>query len=424
MGKAKRGSTLAEKILARHSGRDRVEPGELLLVDVDLTMANDVTAPIAIRSFREAGAERVVDPSRIVLVMDHFTPNKDIASAEQVRECREFAREQGISLYFENDGIAHALLPERGLVLPGQLVLGADSHTCTYGALGALATGVGSTDIAAVWVTGKAWLKVPASIKLVYEGELSPWVTAKDLILKTISDLGVDGANYKALEFSGGTISRLSVEGRMTMANMAIEAGAKAGIFEVDGKTREYLASFLPQGWEIPVPDDGAEYEEVRTYDVSSMGPVVAIPHSPGNVRPVEELSGVRIDQVVIGSCTNGRMEDLRAAAGVLSGRKVAPGVRLLILPATRRIYLQALKEGLLEIFGDAGATICPPSCGPCLGGHLGVLGKGERCVSTTNRNFLGRMGHPQSEIYLASPIVAAASAVLGRIAHPGEVLK
>jgi len=424
MGKAKRGSTLAEKILARHSGRDRVEPGELLLVDVDLTMANDVTAPIAIRSFREAGAERVVDPSRIVLVMDHFTPNKDIPSAEQVRECREFAREQGISLYFENDGIAHALLPERGLVLPGQLVLGADSHTCTYGALGALATGVGSTDIAAVWVTGKAWLKVPASIKLVYEGELSPWVTAKDLILKTISDLGVDGANYKALELSGGTISRLSVEGRMTMANMAIEAGAKAGIFEVDGKTREYLASFLPQGWEIPVPDDGAEYEEVRTYDVSSMGPVVAIPHSPGNVRPVEELSGVRIDQVVIGSCTNGRMEDLRAAGGVLSGRKVAPGVRLLILPATRRIYLQALKEGLLEIFADAGATICPPSCGPCLGGHLGVLGKGERCVSTTNRNFLGRMGHPQSEIYLASPIVAAASAVLGRIAHPGEVLK
>ncbi len=424
MGKEKRGSTLAEKILARHSGRDRVEPGELLLVDVDLTMANDVTAPMAIRSFREAGAERVFDPSRIVLVMDHFTPNKDIASAEQVRECREFAREQGISLYFETDGIAHALLPERGLVLPGQLVLGADSHTCTYGALGAFATGVGSTDIAAAWVTGKAWLKVPGTIRLIYEGELSPWVTAKDLILKTISDLGVDGANYKALEFSGSTISSLSVEGRMTMANMAIEAGAKAGIFEFDEKTKEYLAPFLPDGWEIPVPDDEAEYQEVRTYDVSSMGPVVAIPHSPGNVKPVEELSGVRIDQVVIGSCTNGRMEDLRAAAAVLSGRKVAPGVRLLILPATRRIYLQALKEGLLEIFADAAATICPPSCGPCLGGHLGVLGKGERCVSTTNRNFLGRMGHPQSEIYLASPIVAAASAVLGRIAHPQELYR
>lgn len=417
-----KGSTLAEKILASHSGKEKVEPGELLLVNVDLTMANDITAPIAIRSFKEAGGKKVFDASRIVLVMDHFTPHKDIASAEQVRECREFAKEQGISLYFETDGIAHALLPERGLVLPGQLVLGADSHTCTYGALGVFATGVGSTDIAGAWVTGKAWLRVPSTMKLIYTGELSTWVTAKDLILMTISDLGVDGANYKALEFSGNVISKLSVEGRMTMANMAIEAGAKAGLFEVDEKTVEYLGESLPPGWEIPVPDCHAEYEEVRTYDVSTMGPVVALPHSPGNVRPVEELSGVRIDQVVIGSCTNGRMEDLRAAAALLARGKVARDVRLLILPATRKTYLQALKEGLLEIFADAGATICPPSCGPCLGGHLGVLAKGERCVSTTNRNFLGRMGHSASEIYLASPLVAAASAVMGRIAHPREV--
>lgn len=416
------GMTLAQKILARHCAKERVESGELVLAKVDLTMANDITAPLAIKAFREAGGGKVMRPDTVVLVMDHFTPNKDIASAEQVRASRQFAEEQAIGLYFETDGIAHALLPERGMVLPGQLVLGADSHTCTYGALGALAIGVGSTDIAAAWMSGMAWLRVPETIRLEYRGTPAQWVTAKDMVLQTIADLGVDGANYMALEFCGEAVEGLSMEARLTMANMAIEAGAKTGLFHVDRATLEYLGQSLPQEWEIPASDPDATYADVRTYDTSSMVPVVAVPHSPGNVRPAQELGQVKIHQVVIGSCTNGRMEDLRMAADLLRGEKVARGTRLIIIPATRRIYAQALKEGVLEVFTEAGAVVCPPSCGPCLGGHLGILAKGERCLSTTNRNFLGRMGHPESEVYLASPAVAAASAITGRIAHPGEV--
>lgn len=417
-----KGMTLAQKIIARHCGKQRVEPGELVLAAVDLTMANDITAPLAIRAFRDAGGSRVLRPETVVLVMDHFTPNKDIASAEQVRISREFARENGIRLYFETDGIAHALLPEKRMVLPGQLVLGADSHTCTYGALGALATGVGSTDMAAAWMTAMAWLRVPHTIRVDYTGKPAAWVTAKDMILNTISDIGVEGANYMALEFHGEAVAELSMDARMTVANMAIEAGAKAGLFEVDGKTLEYLGDALPEDWEIVASDPEAHYAAVRSYDTSSMVPVVAAPHSPGNVRPVVELGHVKIDQVVIGSCTNGRMEDLRLAATLLKGKTVAKGTRLLIIPATRGVVAQALREGLLEVFIQAGGIVCPPSCGPCLGGHLGILAKGERCVSTTNRNFLGRMGHPESEVYLASPAVAAASAVVGRIAHPEEV--
>jgi 3-isopropylmalate/(R)-2-methylmalate dehydratase large subunit len=424
MGKGKStGMTLAEKILARHSGKERVEPGELVLARVDLTMANDITAPLAIRAFREAGGKRVLRPESIALVMDHFTPNKDIPSAEQVRESRDFALEQGINLYFETEGIAHALLPERGLLGPAQLVLGADSHTCTYGALGALATGVGSTDIAAVWISGMAWLRVPATIRLEYRGKPADWVTAKDMMLSTIADLGVDGANYMALEFSGEAMEGLSMEGRFTMANMAIEAGAKAGLFHVDRITMDYLGQGRAGRWEPLRADREAAYADVRQYDTSRMAPVVAAPHSPANVKPVEEFGHVEIQQVVIGSCTNGRMEDLRLAARLLRGRRVASGTRLLVIPATRAVYGQALREGLLEIFLEAGGVVCPPSCGPCLGGHLGILARGERCVSTTNRNFLGRMGHPESEVYLASPLVAAASAIAGRIAHPGEVI-
>lgn len=418
-----RAMTMAEKILARHAKSKELEPGELILAEVDFTMANDITAPLAIRAFREAGGKRVLRPERISLVMDHFTPNKDIPSAEQVRESREFAREQDIRLYFETDGIAHALLPEKALVGPGQLVLGADSHTCTYGALGAFASGVGSTDIAAAWITGMAWLRVPGSIKLQYKGKPAPWVTAKDMILNTIADLGAEGANYMALEFHGEALERISMEARFTMANMVIEAGAKAGIFHVDRITLDYLQGDGPGPWEIISADPDALYSDVREYDTSRMSPVVAVPHSPANVRPVEELHKVEIQQVVIGSCTNGRMEDLRAAARVLAGRKVASHTRLLVIPATRSTYAQALREGLVQVFLEAGAVVCPPSCGPCLGGHLGILAKGERCVSTTNRNFLGRMGHPESEIYLASPAVAAASAVAGRIAHPREIL-
>ncbi len=418
-----KGMTLAEKILSRHAGDQKVEPGELILAQVDLTMANDITAPLAIRAFKEAGGTRVCRPERVALVMDHFTPNKDIASAEQVRESREFAREQGIKLYFETDGIAHALLPERALVGPGQLVLGADSHTCTYGALGAFASGVGSTDIAAAWISGMAWLRVPGTIRLQYHGKPGPWVTGKDIILNTIADLGVDGANYMALEFHGEALESLSMEARFTMANMAIEAGAKAGLFHVDRITLDYLDNAVAGKWEILSADQRAEYTQVREYDTSGMVPVVAAPHSPSNVRPVEEFQRVEIQQVVIGSCTNGRMEDLRTAARVLAGKKVAETTRLLVIPATRGIYAQALKEGLLQVFLEAGAVVCPPSCGPCLGGHLGILAKGERCVSTTNRNFLGRMGHPDSEVYLASPAVAAASAVAGTIAHPREVV-
>ncbi len=420
----KRPMTLAEKILSLKSGKGSVEPGELIEVPVDLTLANDITGPLAIKVFEKTGVKKVFDPEKIALVMDHFTPNKDIKSAEQVKLCREFAKKFGIKHYYEGgaSGIEHALLPELGLVGPWDVVIGADSHTCTYGALGAFATGVGSTDLAAAWITGKTWFKVPETIKFVYYGKLKPWVSGKDLILYTIGDIGVDGALYKAMEFSGEAIKNLSMAERMTMSNMAIEAGAKVGLMEVDRKTRCYLRGRYKKEIKPLKADKGAKYLEVREYDVSKIDPVVAMPHLPSNVKPVKELPRIYIDQVVIGSCTNGRLEDLKVAAQVLKGRKVNPNVRCIIIPATPRVYQEALKKGYLRIFVEAGAIISPPTCGPCLGGHMGILAKGERAIATTNRNFVGRMGHPESEVYLASPAVAAASAVLGYIATPEEL--
>ncbi|MBC7360467.1 MAG: 3-isopropylmalate dehydratase large subunit [Desulfacinum sp.] len=416
--------TLAEKILAAHSGRERVEPGELLEVSVDFCLGNDITAPIAIQAFREAGVEKVFDPERIALVPDHFVPNKDIASAMQVKMLRDFAREQGIAHYFEvgRMGIEHALLPEQGLVLPGDVVIGADSHTCTYGALGAFATGVGSTDLAAAMILGTTWFKVPASIKFVYHGKRKPWVGGKDLILHTIGQIGVDGARYMAMEFAGPVVEELPMSHRMTMSNMAIEAGAKVGLIAPDQVTRDYVTGRARRAFVFHQSDPDARYEAVYDWDVSGLDPMVALPHLPENVKPVTELPQIPIDQVVIGSCTNGRLDDLREAAAVLKGRKVSNHVRCIVIPATQRIYRQAMDEGLLEIFLEAEAAVSTPTCGPCLGGHMGILAQGERAVATTNRNFVGRMGHPESEVYLSSPAVAAASAVLGRIAHPDEV--
>jgi 3-isopropylmalate/(R)-2-methylmalate dehydratase large subunit len=416
--------TLAEKILAAHSNRKKLTPGELVNVRVDLILANDITAPIAIREFQRIGVKRVFDPKKIVMVPDHFVPNKDIASAEQAKLMREFALEQGV-IYFEvgQMGIEHALLPEQGLVLPGDVVIGGDSHTCTYGAVGAFATGVGSTDVAAAMATGDIWMKVPPTIKFVYHGSLPRWVGGKDLILHTIGDIGVDGALYAAMEFSGEAVAALSMDGRFTMANMAIEAGGKAGIFRVDDKTLDYIKPRASRPYTVYEADDDAGYVRVIEYDVARLEPQVAVPHSPANVRPVGELAEIDIDQAVVGSCTNGRLGDLRLAAQVLKGKKVHPGVRCIVIPATQQIYLDALHEGLIEIFIRAGAVVSTPTCGPCLGGYMGVLAEGERCISTTNRNFVGRMGSPGSEVYLANPAVAAASAIAGRIAHPDEVL-
>ncbi|MEW6459411.1 MAG: 3-isopropylmalate dehydratase large subunit, partial [Bacillota bacterium] len=378
-----------------------------------------------IREFEKIGVERVFDPDRVYLVPDHFTPNKDIKSAEQAKEMREFARRQGLTYYFEvgRMGIEHCLLPEQGLVGPGDVIIGADSHTCTYGALGAFATGVGSTDLAAAMALGETWFKVPESVKFVYEGELPEWVGGKDLILYTIGDIGVEGALYQAMEFTGPAIANLSMDGRFTMANMAIEAGAKNGIIAPDIRTLEYVQGRTIRPFELFASDPDAVYARTITYDVSKIEPQVAFPHSPDNTRPVTEAGRVDIDQVVIGSCTNGRMEDLRLAARVLERRRVHAGVRLIVIPGTQEIYRQAMEEGLLAIFIQAGAAVSTPTCGPCLGGHMGVLARGERAVATTNRNFVGRMGHPESEVYLTNPAVAAASAVLGRIAHPGEVV-
>ncbi|NOX96693.1 MAG: 3-isopropylmalate dehydratase large subunit [Nitrospirae bacterium] len=420
------GMTITEKILAAHAGKKEVSPGEFIEAELDLILANDITAPLAIKEFEKVGAEKVFDREKIALVPDHFTPNRDARAAEQCRLLKDFARKQKIKHYFEvgRMGIEHALLPEKGLVLPGQAIIGADSHTCTYGALGAFATGVGSTDLAAALVTGRVWLKVPESIKLIYRGKLKKWVTGKDLVLYTIGDLGVDGANYKALEFRGETITRLSMEGRLTMANMAIEAGAKNGIFEADEITLNYVRQVT--GRELPAgdytSDEDAGYSETREYDCTKIDPQVALPPLPSRSKPVQEVPDIRIDQVVIGSCTNGRIEDLRLAAQVLKGHKVHRKVRLLIIPATQKIYLQALQEGLMEIFLQAGGVITTPTCGPCLGGHTGVLAAGERAVATTNRNFVGRMGHPQSEVYLSNPAVAAASSIAGQIIHPEKV--
>ena len=418
--------TITEKILAAHSGSNHVSPGEMINAGVDLVMGHDLSTPLAIHEMEKIGAKKVFDPEKIVIVPDHFTPNKDVKAAESCKLLKEFVRRQGITHYYEvgRMGIAHALLPEKGLVIPGDVVVGGDSHTCTYGALGAFATGVGSTDLAAAMLTGELWLRVPASRKFIYYGELQDWVDAKDLILFTIGDIGVDGALYEAMEFTGEAIERLPMAGRFTMANMAVEAGAKSGVFPVDAKTEAYLQGRTKRPFKVLRSDEDAVYAGTKEYDVGGIEPQVAFPHSPGNVRPVSDAGDIRVDQVVIGSCTNGRIEDLRLAAQVLRGHRVAPHVRLLVIPATQDVYRQALAEGLFEVFLDAEAAISTPTCGPCVGGHMGVLAKGERAVSTTNRNFIGRMGHPESEIYLTNPAVAAASAVKGRIAHPEELFK
>jgi len=416
------GETMSEKILSKHAGQ-KLKAGQLAQIPVDLVLANDITAPISLREFKRLGVEKVFDPEKVVLVPDHFAPNKDIKSAEQCKQMREFARSQELAHYFEvgRMGIEHALLPEQGLVRPGEVVVGADSHTCTYGALGAFATGMGSTDIAVAMATGQIWMKVPQTIKFVYKGRLPKWVGGKDLILHTIGDIGVEGALYMAMEFTGEAVGQLSVDGRLTMSNMAIEAGGKAGLFNVDDKTVQYLKGRTDQPYTIYRSDPDAAYARVIEYDVTKLEPQVAFPHLPSNARPLSQVGQVPIDQAVIGSCTNGRLEDLEVAAMLLNGRQVARDVRCIIIPATQQIYLQAVRNGWAEIFVQAGAVLSTPTCGPCLGGHMGILAAGERCVSTTNRNFVGRMGHPQSEVYLAGPAVAAASAVLGRIGGPDE---
>lgn len=416
--------TITEKILAAHAGKKEVVPKELINAKVDLILANDITAPIAIQEFKKIGAKDVFDKDRVAFIPDHFTPQKDIKAAEQCKMLRNFSKDYHLSLYFEigRMGIEHALLPEQGLVVPGDLVIGADSHTCTYGALGAFATGVGSTDVAAAMATGECWFKVPESMKFIYYGKLNKWVGGKDLILHTIGDIGVDGALYRAMEFEGETIRNLPMYGRLTMCNMAIEAGGKSGIIVPDSITEEYVKGRAKRPYKFYTSDSNANYVEIKEYDCSKIPLTVSCPHLPSNIRPAAELSEITIDQVVVGSCTNGRLEDLREAAQVIKGRKVNPNVRMIVIPATQQIYKEAMKEGLLDIFIDAEAVVSTPTCGPCLGGHMGILAKGERALATTNRNFVGRMGHPESEVYLSNPAVAAASAVLGRIGVPEEL--
>jgi 3-isopropylmalate/(R)-2-methylmalate dehydratase large subunit len=416
--------TITEKILAAHARKDEVAPGELINARVDLVLANDITAPIAIKEFERIGAKEVFDKDRIALIPDHFAPQKDIKAAEQCKMLRDFSKDNALSLYFEvgRMGVEHALLPEQGLVVPGDLVIGADSHTCTYGALGAFSTGVGSTDVASAMATGECWFKVPESMKFIYFGTLNKWVGGKDLILHTIGDIGVDGALYRAMEFEGEVIDSLPMYGRLTMCNMAIEAGGKNGIIKPDPVTESYVKDRAKRKYTFYDSDNDALYEDVREYDCSKIKPTVSCPHLPSNTRPAEELSDISIDQVVVGSCTNGRLEDLREAAAVIKGKKVNPNVRMVVIPATQEIYKNAMKEGLLEIFIEADAAVSTPTCGPCLGGHMGILAKGEKAIATTNRNFVGRMGHPESEVYLASPSVAAASAVTGRISVPDEL--
>ena len=415
--------TLAEKILAAHSDKKSLSPGDFINVRPDLILSNDITAPIAIKEFRKLGVKKVFDPRKIVMVPDHFVPNKDIASAEQAKMLREFAQEQGV-IYFEcgQMGIEHVILHEQGLALPGDVIIGADSHTCTYGALGAFATGMGSTDIATAMATGEIWMKVPPTMRFIYHGKPGKWVGGKDLILYTIGQIGVDGALYAAMEFTGEAIDNLSMDGRFTMSNMAIEAGGKAGMCRADGKTLEYVSTRAKRPYTVQELGPESECASVTEYDVSKMEPQVAAPHLPSNVKPVSTLSGVKIDQVIIGSCTNGRLEDLRLAASVIKGRRVAPYVRCIVIPGSQQVYLDAMAEGLVETFIRSGCAVSTPTCGPCLGGHMGILAAGERAISTTNRNFVGRMGSPKSEVYLSNPAVAAASAVLGRIANPEEV--
>jgi len=415
--------TITEKILAAHAGKDKVSAGELINAKLDVILANDITAPISINEFNKIGAKDVFDKDKIALIPDHFAPQKDIKAAEQCKMLREFSREHDLSLYFEvgRMGIEHALLPEQGIVLPGDLVIGADSHTCTYGALGAFSTGVGSTDVASAMATGECWFKVPESMKFVYYGKLNKWVSGKDLILHTIGDIGVDGALYRAMEIEGEAITALPMSGRLTMCNMAIEAGGKNGIIVPDDITEEYVKDRAKREYKFYTSDRDAQYVDVREYDCSKIEPTVSCPHLPSNTKPASELSNISIDQVVVGSCTNGRIEDMREAAAVIKGKKVNPNTRMIVIPATQAIYLQAVKEGLAEIFVEADAVFSTPTCGPCLGGHMGILAKGEKAIATTNRNFVGRMGDPGSEVYLSNPAVAAASAVLGRIALPEE---
>lgn len=413
--------TMTQKILAAHAGLDSVKAGQLIEAKLDLVLGNDITSPVAIKEFARFNCGKVFDRDKIALVPDHFTPNKDIKAAEQCKMIREFACKMDITNYFEigEVGIEHALLPEKGLVVAGDAVIGADSHTCTYGALGAFSTGVGSTDMAAAMATGKAWFKVPSALKFNLTGRLNGYASGKDVILHIIGMIGVDGALYKSMEFTGDGLKNLSMDDRLCMANMAIEAGGKNGIFDVDDRTVEYIKQHSKKPYKIYKADADAEYEKVYDIDLSKIRPTVAFPHLPDNTRIIDEVGDVKIDQVVIGSCTNGRIEDLRAAAAILKDRHVKKGVRCIVIPGTQKIYLQAIHEGLVDIFVNAGAIFSMPTCGPCLGGHMGILAKGERAVSTTNRNFVGRMGHPESEVYLASPAVAAASAVAGKIQNP-----
>jgi 3-isopropylmalate/(R)-2-methylmalate dehydratase large subunit len=416
--------TITEKILASHAGRESVTPGDLIEVQVDLALANDITAPLAIRVFEELGAEGVFDREKVALIPDHFVPNKDILSAQQAKSMKEFALKQGIKNYIElrDGGIEHVILPEKGLVIPGDLVIGADSHTCTYGALGAFSTGVGSTDLGAIMATGKTWLKVPPTIKLEYEGSLRPWVGGKDLILVALGMLGVEGAVYKALEFSGPVVENLSMDQRLSMANMAVEGGAKNGIVAPDEITLAYVRERSDREPSVFHSDSEAKYEDHVKINVNQLEPQVALPHSPDNVLPLSQVGQVPVDQVFIGSCTNGRFEDLKGAADILKGKSVSKETRLIVIPGSSHIYRKGIQEGVIETLLDAGAVIGPPCCGPCLGGHMGVLAEGEKAISTSNRNFVGRMGHPESEVYLANPAIAAASAVLGRIGSPDEI--
>ena len=420
------GMTMTQKILAAHAGLDHVVAGQLIEAKLDVVMANDITGPMALPIFRQM-AEKVFDKDKVVLVPDHFTPNKDIKSAENSKSIREFAKDQGLSWYFEQgkSGVEHAILPEAGVVAAGECIIGADSHTCTYGALGAFSTGVGTTDIATGMATGELWFKVPSALKFVLKGQPGPYVSGKDIIIHIIGKIGVDGALYKSMEFTGEGIAALSMDDRFTMANMAIEAGAKNGIFPVDDQTKAYLNEHTKKTYQVYEADEDAEYDEVIEINLSEVRPTVAFPHLPGNAKTIDEIAAmepIKIDQVVIGSCTNGRMEDMRKAAAILKGHKVHEDVRVMVIPATQKIYKQCIKEGLLDIFVDAGCAVNTPSCGPCMGGHMGVMAAGEKCVSTTNRNFVGRMGHVDSLIYLASPEVAAASAIAGCIANPEKV--
>ncbi len=415
------GMTMTQKILAAHAGVPEVKAGELISASLDMVLANDITGPVSIKEFDKAGFQQVFDKSKVSLVMDHFTPNKDIKSAEQCKACRTFAKRFDIDNFYDvgEVGIEHALLPEKGLVGPGEAIIGADSHTCTYGALGAFSTGVGSTDVTAGMVTGKAWFKVPSAIKFDLTGAFPPHVSGKDLILHIIGMIGVDGALYKSMEFSGPGVSSLTMDDRFTICNMAIEAGAKNGIFPVDEVNLDYVKSRVNREFKTYEADEDAEYENVYHIDLSSLEPVVSFPHLPSNTRTFKDIPEIEIDQVVIGSCTNGRISDMEKAAAIFKGKHVAKGVRAIIMPATQKIYMECLKRGYLETFIEAGCIISPPTCGPCLGGHMGILAAGERCVSTTNRNFIGRMGHVESEVYLASPETAAASAISGKISSP-----